>query len=149
MNISVSMQGLGDLVEKLDGINEDIRTKRLLEIATMAGTMVVERAKENAPVAEGRTPKGHKPGTLKAKGIGMGIFRRTRGPESVTVGIGFTKKGWYGVFSELGTSRQSPHPMIVPAYDSLKPQILAEIGNVISRTVRSWEEGVQQRAFRH
>lgn len=78
-----------------------------------AGQMIVDEAKSNAPVRTGR---------LRHEGISYALDRV--GSAVTKIYVGFTKYGWYGIFSELGTVKQGARPFMVPAYERVRERII-------------------------
>jgi HK97 gp10 family phage protein len=116
--ITFEVNGLNELMQELEKAGD--KAGELLEAAALAGGKVVEeQARENAP---------REKGTL-AKSITTGVV--DKGQNMVEVGIGPGKKGWYGRFSEHGTSREPARPWLFPAYEQKKEEAENAIAEVI------------------
>jgi HK97 gp10 family phage protein len=120
MSVTFDFSGLEDVLRKLDNIGD--KADDLLEAAALAGGKVVEeQARENAPKGKG---------TL-AKSITTEIV--DKGQKMVEVGIGPGKKGWYGRYSEHGTSHEPARPWLFPAYEQKKEDAEAAIAEVLRK----------------
>ena len=116
--ITFEVNGLNELMRELSKAGD--QAGDLLEAAALAGGKVVEeQARDNAP---------REKGTL-AKSITTGVV--DKGQNMVEVGIGPGKKGWYGRFSEHGTSREPARPWLFPAYEQKKEEAENAIAEVI------------------
>lgn len=150
MIIAATIEGLDTLVNRMNDFNDAFSQEQLTALVLAAADLVIDEARPSLPVAPAgeHVPKGHKPGTLRDKGIGKMKLRNQISPESASAGVGFTKRGWYGIFYELGSVHQSPRPVVVPSFDRRKPEILALVGGFVTQTVNTWKEGGQMGAFR-
>ncbi len=136
-SVIITVEGIDDVVAGFDAIAKRIQQSAMTEIASAVGKLVVEEAKANAPIAATATPKGHDPGTLKSRGIAYSIRFAAAGAREIL--IGFTKAGWYGIFLEFGTIHISPKPMILPAYETKKSEIISTMGNIAAKYVKGSE----------
>ena len=150
MNIGIAVSGIEELNQKLIDMAEGVRKGLLTELVLGAAAIVADEAQANAPSAEPgeRTPRGHKPGTLKARGIGYMVLKRRANADQVSAGIGFTKKGWYGIFSEFGTSRQTAHPFVVPAFERKRDELFQQMGKFMATYVDSWKSAASMGTLR-
>lgn len=123
-------------------MNDDFRYEVLTDLVSAAADIVVAEATPDAPVAgpEQHTPRGHKSGTLQRKGIGKMLIRSSDS-DLASAGVGFTKKGWYGIFAELGSNHEGARPFIVPAFTRKQNDIYEQIGQVVSQTISDWSTG--------
>jgi HK97 gp10 family phage protein len=137
VNVSVVMSGADEAASALIAVGERLRKEFLQGVLEHPTEMVLAESRAHAPVAaaDQHLPKRQKAGKLRDKGMGWKLLKSSNG-DSVAVGIGFKKAGYYGLFNELGTSRQSARPFIVPAFERLRPQIQAAIGSVLAQ---SWK----------
>lgn len=135
MRIGVAVEGIEELTKGLNQINKDIRHD-VLEVASMqAAEIVAEEARLNAPVTENpRSP--HPPGLLRREGIAAKMLSRKGAATRVSAGVGFTKVGWFGKFLEVGTKFISARPMITPAFERRRAEIVQLIGNVTQRVIK-------------
>ena len=142
-SIKTSVRGVTDVVDRMSAFNDAFLKGELVDLANAAADIALAEIRSSAPVAPPgeHTPKGHKSGTLRDRGIGRMVLRRSSNSESVTVAIGFTKRGWYGIFKELGSRHQAPKPFVVPGFERKEPEILAMIGKVVSTGVDTWQAG--------
>lgn len=134
--VSVKVDGLRDLGERMKGLSEDMNN-RIARAATAAGAVVIrDAAKQKAPVRTGnlrkniivkRLPKGESPLTSE---------------HIVTVRQGkLTKKqrdaglvdAFYGRFVEYGTAKSPAQPFLRPAYDQNKEKATQAIKDRISK----------------
>lgn len=126
--------GVGDLAKKLQELDTKM-TKQVLSAAAKAGaTLIRDRARQLVPVDTGY---------LARRGI---TARRTkRKKHYVEYSVGYTKKGFYGRFLELGTQAHNigksakigyrytgamhpgirPRPHLRPAFDEKKAEAVA------------------------
>lgn len=117
------IQGARELERVLKRLPAQIRGK-VLQSAVMAGAAPIRReAKANAPVDDGTLRKSIVARKDKASGA------------SAAVKIGPTRKGFYGLFAEFGTSRQSAKPWLRPAFESTKRAALERIGKALARNI--------------
>lgn len=149
MDFAVNISGVDETVQALLSGLDVVRADALADMLAQAAQIVVDEAVSNAPVAaEGEhVPRGHKSGTLKAKGIGYKMLNSSNA-ESATAAVGFTRRGFYGLFIELGTTHAGAKPFIVPAFESKKSEIFAQIGQVLSKGISDWQQGAQAGYFR-
>lgn len=132
--IEIKISGLKELKDALQKLPERVQ-KRVLRGATMAGAQVIKKAaKQRAPVgtvphkdAKGRTIA---PGNLR-KSI---IARAKKGASktSVTVSVGPSSRGFYGMFHEFGTSKMAARPFLRPAFDDNKERAVEAIKERLS-----------------
>lgn len=138
MNFDIAVKGVDETAKGFLDAADDFMKNRLMALVSLAVDVVIPDAEANAPVASGPTPKGHAQGLVKARGIGW-MWLKSNTATSVGAGIGFTKKGWYGIFSELGSSRESARPFITPAFERNKSQMLSAMGALVSQAAQSWQ----------
>lgn len=150
MQFSVNVIGADDVAQALVSALDVIQEEQLTDMLSQAAHIVVDEAVSNAPVAEPgeHVPRGHKSGTLKAKGIGFKILSGKTSAQSATAGVGFTRKGFYGLFLELGTTHAGAKPFIVPAFEGKKTEIYTKMGQVLSKAISDWQQGAQAGFFR-
>lgn len=96
----------------------------LLE-STMEGAEVVRRsASEKAP---------RRTGTL-ARNIDKEAVKASR--DRAVVHVGPNKIAWYGIFPEIGTSKQSAKPFLRPALDENRARVVDTIRDSLRRRLK-------------
>lgn len=136
------------LIEYSDVFSEETLTNLVLDCADI----VIEEVQPHLPVAgpDQRLPRRRRRGVLRAVGLGKMLMKRAvdAGPNSQTAGIGFTRKGFYGLWVELGTVHAPAKPTLIPGFERKKPEIIAALGNFVTQTATSWQAGADMGSFR-
>ena len=124
------VEGLDELLKKLDG----------LPLALSKNIIVRALRKGAEPIrveASERAPRGDDEPHL-ADNIITVISEQTA--TGATARIGPSKRGFYGLFQELGTSHHRSQPFLLPAYttkvDEAVEIIGAELGDGIEKAAR-------------
>lgn len=134
------IHGAKELDAVLRKLPRQISEKVLTGALTSGARPFIKAARAAAPVRIGgakriskRSRKGRLPGFLRASIAA----RRARGATgaSVTVNVGTLRRAFYGMFSEFGTSHQSPRPWFRPAWESTRAAVLDAIGKSLGRRI--------------
>lgn len=109
----MELTGMDELLKKVESMGkkgEKIENKALKK----AGKLILEEAKENAPVRKENLKKGLKMSGILKKGSN----------KYVVVGIqrGDNSKIFYGKFLEFGTSKMAAKPFMAPAFENKKEE---------------------------
>lgn len=152
MRVAVVIDGLETVANRFTAFADVFSEETLASLVLAAADIVIEEVTPNLPVAsaEQHLPKRRRRGMLRAKGLGKMLMKRAvdAGPDSQTAGVGFTRKGFYGLWYELGTVHQPARPVVVPGFERKKSEIVALIGNFVTQTAVSWQEGADMGSFR-
>jgi HK97 gp10 family phage protein len=135
-SVSVKVDGLRALGERMKGLSDDVNN-RIARAATAAGAVVIrDAAKRKAPVRTGNLQKN-----IVVKRLPKGEATLTS-EHIVTVRRGkLTKKqraaglvdAFYATFVEYGTARAAAQPFLRPAYDENKEKAVQAIKDRISQ----------------
>lgn len=108
------LRGFDELIAELQEYAKGADEAHRREALTAGGEILMNRAREIVPM-------GDEPYHLAAEGI---VFGQLTGEK---IDVGWTKKGFYGRFLEMGTSKMAPRPHIIPAYEQKKNEIYNEM----------------------
>lgn len=146
MHIDIAITGLLEVASRIEALATEM-DNTTGSLVMQAAKIVIDEARPNAPVAaeDSHVPPGHAPGTLRGRGLGRALIARALG--MATAAVGFNRVGWYGIFTELGTSRIPARPFMVPAFERKKDEIMAKIGNAVAQAVNNWNSGTGQGFF--
>jgi hypothetical protein len=152
MRVAVVTEGLEEVTNRLTNFADVFSADTLASLVLDAADIVIEEVKPNLPIAgpEQHLPKRRKRGILREKGLGKMLLKRAvdAGPDSQSAGVGFTKKGWFGIYGELGTVHEPARPQLIPGFERKKADIVALLGNFVTQAAQSWNEGVDMNSFR-
>lgn len=146
-----TVRGAKQLDDLLRLLPRKIVAKHLRKALRAGANVIKDEARRHAPVradearktfaAPDRKRKGFKvvkarpPGFLRRQII-VG-FRRQQVETGMTVSIGPSKAAFYGLFQELGTSRQAARPFLRPALDVKADEAIAAIGAELAKALRT------------
>lgn len=117
----VTIQGLDELLRKLSNIESLVEQKKIVARSVRAGAEIVQAA------AKAAAPRG-KTGNL-AESISISVTEQTA---SHAFGlIGPSRRGFYGLFLELGTAHIVARPFLQPAFDSVADEAYQAIADVL------------------
>lgn len=117
------LHGARELERVLKLLPKQIRGA-VLQRSVMAGaTPIRKAAKANAPRASGALANSIVARKDKTAGA------------SAAVKIGPTRKRFYGLFAEFGTSTQPAKPWLRPAFETTKGEALNRIGKALGRNI--------------
>ncbi|MBI4800634.1 MAG: HK97 gp10 family phage protein [Desulfarculus sp.] len=132
MSAVINLKGFAELAANLESLPVKLARKYLRQ-AVLAGAVVVRSAaRENAPVGSMPHYVGKKkfgvlaqPGNLR-KTV---VARSSRGDpwHRAVYQVGVNKRGFYGKFSEFGTSNMSARPWLRPAFDGNIQQVIEAV----------------------
>lgn len=135
-SVSVKVDGLRELGERMKGLKEDVNT-RIARAATAAGAVVIRNAaQQKVPVDTGNLKKN-----IIVKRLPKGESSLTS-EHIVTVRQGkLTKKqkdkglqdAYYGKFVEYGTAKMPARPYMRPAFDQNKEKAVQAIKDRIEK----------------
>lgn len=117
-DLSIEIEGLTELQEKLSWLASEINAQETLENALMDGAEIVQSAFSAA--APRRT------GVLAGD---IQISKKGRQKYSLRIGPGI--RGFYGRYLEYGTSKMAARPWMRPTFASVHPQAQAAISQAI------------------
>lgn len=127
-----AVEGLQDLLKSMDGIQLTRRKTIIAQSLRKAGQPILNRGKELAP-DDPETPQSR----IEES---MAISVNDQTAEGAVARIGPTKRGFPGIFPEIGTAHQPQKPWLGPAFDDAVDEaydILAEeLGAAIEREFR-------------
>lgn len=121
--VTVKITGEEELLRKLKALEDVALGSMLTEAVSAAAQLVVVEAKARAPVRTGNLREAIEAGEPKRVG-----FR-------VTAPIGPGKKGWYGLFVEVGTKLAAAHPFLRPALDGKRKEIKQTIREIVRQRI--------------
>lgn len=121
MSMNVKVEGIKDLVKKLESMKKSKASKILRKACTKGAQPVAKSAKAQAPVETGLLKKsiGHKVKSYPS-GVVVGIVgpRVGHGTEVVVNGKPeYRDPVYYSHLVELGSEQAPPHPFLRPAWD--------------------------------
>jgi HK97 gp10 family phage protein len=132
MKLSVAVTGGAEIVRKLERLSENTRGEVLENAVVTGALLVVNAAKEKAPVLTGNLRRSIHVGghgdlsELSASATGTDIGGNKRDAHSAEVLVGTNVE--YAAAQEYGTSRGVPaHPYLRPAFDENKDKVADEI----------------------
>jgi HK97 gp10 family phage protein len=140
MSDDVEITGLDELTRAFQNMGEKMARKAIHDALDASGSVLQVAQSEAAPEYEG-SEKGspHPAGQLK-----QDIRRKIKlNPEAGTgvVGIGPSKLSFYGAMREFGTSHESAHPWVRPAFDASAQEAIDVFGKVIAAYVQAATKG--------
>jgi len=118
------IEGAAELERALRQLPSKIGEQVLTNALRAGGRIVQAEAKLRAPVGSGKLRDS----------IIVRKRRRRRGA-ALTVQVGPSGEGFYGMFLEFGTRSSSPRPWLRPAFDATKEQALDKIGDSLGKAV--------------
>jgi len=123
---TMRIEGAKELDRVLKKLPKKIRGK-VLRQALMAGAGVIRKAmRQRAPVLTGK---------LKMSIAARRDRAAERGGASVAVKVGPLGRGFYGMFTEFGTSRQPARPWARPAFEESKRAALDKTGGQLGKAI--------------
>ncbi len=146
MRGTVEIHGLKELEQRLFELPEEVRGKVLFSTLMAAAKPMLEHAQSLAPVASephkvgrvGKKRRGSRvevqPGNLRR---GIKLKRLKQSDHSATVVLGFSKLAYYGRFYEFGTSKTPAQPMLRPAFEATKDEVLGRIKKILASRINS------------
>jgi HK97 gp10 family phage protein len=105
----------------------DVVHKDLEPAVLEAAEIVRAEAARRAPRSDDPSSDGHMADNIIARVRDTGIIRKG----GVDVGIGPSKKHWYGLFAEIGTRFFAATPWLRPALDENEKKVTQTIGQRI------------------
>lgn len=125
-NGTFRLEGAKDLEKVLKGLPNQVRG-RTLRTAAMAGAGEIRKAaRQTAPVGE--------TGTLRASIVAR-QDKDSKNRHGVTVKVGPSRAGFYGLFHEFGTAALAPRPWLRPAWEAAKGRALNRIGDSLGKAI--------------
>ena len=139
----VEIIGLQELDAQIAKIVDTVTAKSLRKASSAGGEVFRKQVRANAPVRQeeglkgnsfhkvrGKTVIGRPKGYLK-KHIGKQV-KMNYVEKSCEVYVGPMRSAFYGNFDELGTSHQSAHPFMRPAFDAKKEEVVTVFGETLT-----------------
>jgi HK97 gp10 family phage protein len=151
--VSIKVQGLRELGERLRALSRDMALKTARGATAAAAGVVRKRAQALAPIADAPHPLGRRKGQLVQPGnLRKNIYVRRVPPQQtpftsehlVTVRQGSGKAGrdaFYGRFIEFGTVKMRPQPFLRPALASERGKALETMKKRLASGIARFEKG--------
>lgn len=154
MSVSIKVEGLSDLEEKLEQLGAVAGLKVLQSASRSACKPLLERARELVPVETGVLRDSLRIAVVRVRSgsvvISAGLKNRPVAVKNeivddygnvVVVKTGEKiDAGWRLHFTEFGTSKSAAHPFLRPAFDQMHGEMLAALkeglGGAIARAAR-------------
>lgn len=133
----VEIQGFAELQSQLKKLNDKVTKREMLKVLGQVANPTVKAAKSAAPqskkehlISGKRARKIIQPGNLK-KSIGKITGKRGLGKQNAVLYVGPKSKGkkndgWYGMFVNKGTVKQTANPFMDKAYNQTKGGVTAD-----------------------
>jgi len=139
MSLTIEVQGLRELSDKLKQLPDKLRKKVLRGAVSTAAKIVQAAAIQLAPEYTGEVSQGHAPpGTLK-RAIFRKHVRDSEHDETFIVGVKSGKKfqkknldAFYWRFVEFGTVKMPAHPFLRPAFEANKEKAVQAIKQALA-----------------
>ena len=132
-----SVKGLAELDRKLNKLSAEMAAKSLRQSTGIAAQAIVDEARVRIP--EGS--QGHV--TYKGRWVEGGfakqsIAKRTRLEDGVAIAqVGVRQEAFYAVqFVELGTTKMSPRPWLVPALEAAQDKSIDRLKTALERKIK-------------
>lgn len=142
MKASFKVEGLDQLVRKLNKLPDAVGHKIELEVLLDAGELVVERARELVPVDTGNLRQSIAVSEMVRSGASAGLSLREGGHVTVYIGParGGAHDGFYGHMVEFGTHTAAAHPFMRPAWDqtrgAVRDRVATRLASAINRVAK-------------
>lgn len=122
------VQGLQELLKKLDDLDSLVTSKKLIVRALREGAEPIRlRAQELAP--DDPTTPGS-----RVKEAMVTVVTEQTGTGAIAL-IGPARKAFFGQFAEFGTAHQSAEPFLRPAYDEQLATAVQIIGDSLNEGI--------------
>lgn len=124
--MSETIIGLAAFEARLKALEFGVQRKSLVEVTKAGAEIIRVEAEARAPVGES--------GNL-ARSMMLSVVESAA--NEVIVKIGPSRKGFYGVFQEKGTSHHRPQSFLRPAFDDKKSEAIALASQLLKDIVES------------
>lgn len=137
-DIKFSLTGFDDLKRTLEELNVESATK-VGTVATREGAKMVKAALvQAAPVGTEPTEKTRRTKSGKLVTFDYGRLRanirirklKGSNQHQIKFGVGIGSAFW-GLFSEFGTRHQPARPWLRPAFETIGPKVIQEMGRLL------------------
>lgn len=150
MEFKFEIKGLRELEAGLAEIPAAVRGKTLEAALMRAAKPILDEARSRAPVRQGGAKRMGKGSKVRMPGFLRASLRRARkrgSDASATVQIGPHRRAFYGMFQELGTSRQAARPFLRPAFESKAQDALQLLRTSLASEILKTAQRIASRSF--
>ncbi len=121
---SITIHGLEGLLQQLDGLESLVSQKRILSKALREGAQIIaDEAEQLAPYDTGQLANSM-------------MYTITEASASFAIAkIGPSRKGFYGIFDELGTAHQTAEPFLGPSLENKGDEALSAIAYFLEKGI--------------